>query len=254
MPQHASGRSAPAQGGSVFHADFRNFVAGADVFRQRQDAYGHEYAEVSLKGTQQAICCPAGGALHQPDGTLVPVAPWDWVVELPDGTLGSLSAEQVADSMEFVDGPDEQREMFEQTVKQVENARNRKRRENPPIKVDHEADRRPHPDGGEAAQIEFNEREKANLRADMIRQAQEAREQLQQVIDVAKKRKLIDPAEGKDWLDSGFAPDGVSVSFNQALGSWEVTRAAAPTEDNDAGTTETTTEGEPAKEEPKAAA
>jgi hypothetical protein len=248
MPQvqTADGRGRP-EARSVFNAEFRRFVAGADVQKQRHDAYEDEYAEMALKGTQRCICCPAGGELHLPEGGIVPISPWDWVVELPDGTLGSFSAEQVADTFEFVDGPDEQREAYERTVEYVENARKARQRAhapNPPIRVDPRAEVQPHPDSGEAAEQEFDRRRGANVAAEFERQAQEARRNLQAVIDVARSRDLITGKEADEWLDSGFAPDGVHVTYQQALGTWEVNRPVQTPDPSDPGVEPPVIEGD----------
>lgn len=236
--QTADGRGRP----HAYQAVQRVFVAGADTQRQRLDAYADEYADVALKGTQQAICCPAGAQLHLPDGGIIPVAPFDWVVELPDGTMGSLTAEAVADHMEFVSGSDEQRDLYEQTVQQVANSR-RKPKPNVDIRVE-DAPRLAHPDSGEAAQAEFDARARATLVADLQRQADEARAQLQKVVGAARKRDIISADEGADWLEDGIAPDGVHVTYDGALGSYEVTRAPAATTAS-AGGAEDITEGTP---------
>ena len=51
--------------------------------------------------------------------------------------------------------------------------------------------------------------------ADLQRQAESAHQQLELLAGVAQKRNLIDSAEAAEWVDTGIAPEGVSVRFDQ---------------------------------------
>lgn len=216
-------------------SEFRSFNAGAEVQRQRLDAYDGEYAEVAFKGTQKALCLPCGGELHLPEGGVVPVAAWDWVVELPDGTLGSISAEQVADHMEFVSGSDAQREAFEATVQYVENGR-KAPGENVDVPVE-AGPQMPHPDQFEAAEQQMSRFEQEQLLAGLQAQADQARATLTALAQIAVERGTIDQAEAEQWVDTGVAPQGVHVAFDTGLRSYEITRDPAPVTPTEGGAT-----------------
>lgn len=239
MPQTASGRPNTAQQGSVLHEGYRVFVADATVQPQRLAAY--EYAELIPKGTRSAMPCPAGGELHQPDGSIIPVSPWDWVVENPDGTLSSITAEEVADHWEFDSGPDDFAEAHALTRKHVKAARE-KPRANPPMRVEN-APRELHPDGFEAATVREQERTHEQLRHAMEQQAQEARQQLQKVVSVAQKRELITDEEATDWLEEGVQPEGIEVSFDAVLGTYGVRRVTPDEKDVDPGDQDVDSDG-----------
>jgi hypothetical protein len=244
MPQTASGRPSSAQQATVLDDQYRVFVATADVAPQRHAAY--TYCQLTPRGTRSAIPCPAGGELHQADGTIIPVAPYDWVVEQPDGTLTSITSEEVADHWDFHDGPDDMKQAHDRTREYVKHARQAPRR-NPPVKVDN-APVKLHPDHGPAAAVREQERTAQQVQDAYAAQAAKARKQLEIVVNVATKRKLVTAEQAADWLDLGVQPEHIDVRFDQVLGTYQVTRTVPHEPGPDAGDEDTDSDGDtPAK-------
>jgi hypothetical protein len=174
------------QPGSVQQTGYRTIVADPHVAQQRLQSY--DYAELRARGTRKLLPCPAGGELHLPEGGVIPVPTWSWICEEPDGQLTVRDAEEIADFWDFEAGSDELREAYEQTVRQVENARKRiEAREQPDIRVE-EAEVRPHPDSYQAAETRQAERTQEQIQAEYAAQAQKAHEQLSKLVSIAQKR------------------------------------------------------------------
>jgi hypothetical protein len=212
---------------------YKVFVSSSAAHNARADAY--DYAELRPSGTRMAIPCMAGGELHGEDGSAMPILPGDWVVEGANGVLASVTAEEIADAWEFVSGDDVFRQAYDSTLESVKSARERPAPNPAPVPQPEPSVLRA--DDWQAAEQRAHQRSAADLQIELAAQAERAAVVLASVSEQAAKRDLITEAEAAEWRDSGVAPEGITVRFEQALGSYEVTRSlpeSVPTASPDA--------------------
>jgi hypothetical protein len=83
------------------------FNGEPNVREQRLAAYEDRYITVTPSESMRGLRLEHGGEIHRDDGSITSCGPGDWVIELPDGSLGRVAAQTFVHSFK-AEGKDAQ--------------------------------------------------------------------------------------------------------------------------------------------------